>query len=140
MQEKDDYWQVRLNETLMHVIAAFNFLPGTKPARVETAIAGAVSGPGSRPLLTDPPLQLCLLPEVSQLGCLPRPDAALLARSPGRKQNPSGQSYCVDPCVGRHRHIKVRMRGFLFLFFARTLQNTVKRYKVHKKTEHKGMK
>ena len=102
-------------------------MPGTKPARVEAAAAAAAAGPGSRPLLTDPPLQLCLLPEVAQLGCLPRPEAAYLARSPGRKQKPSGQSYCLDPGVGRHRRVKVRMCAFLFLFFARTTQNTAKK-------------
>ena len=48
----------------MHVIPAFIFSPGTKPARVEAAAAAAAAGPGSRLLLTDPPLQLCLLPEV----------------------------------------------------------------------------
>ena len=63
----------------MHVIPAFSFfLWGTKPARVEAAAAAAAAaaGPGSRPLLTHPPLQLCLLPEVAQLGYLPRPEAA----------------------------------------------------------------
>ena len=67
----------------MHVIPAFSFFAGTKPARVEAAAAAAsaaaaaaASGPGSRPVLTDPPLQLCLLPEVAQLGYLLRPEAA----------------------------------------------------------------
>ena len=73
----------------MRVITAFSFLPGTKPARVEAAAAAAVAAavasaavaaaaadPGSRPLLTDPPLQLCLPPEMAQLSCLPRPEAA----------------------------------------------------------------
>ena len=65
----------------MHVIPAFSVLPGTKPTRVETAAApgaaaAAAAGPGSRPGLTDPPLQLCLLSEVAQLGSLPRPEAA----------------------------------------------------------------
>ena len=106
----------------MHVIPAFIFFAGTKPARVETAAATA--GPGSRLLLTDPPLQLCLLPEVVQLGCLPRLEAACLVRSPGRTHNPSDQSFCVDPGVGRYRHVKVRMCAFVFLSFARTLQNT----------------
>ena len=56
---------------------AFSLFAGTKPARVEEeAAAAAASGPGSRPVLTDPPLQLCLLPEVAQLGYLPRPEAA----------------------------------------------------------------
>ena len=46
------------------------FLPGTKPARVEAAAAGAAAaaaaaGPGSRLLLTDPPLQLRLPPEAA---------------------------------------------------------------------------
>ena len=39
-------------------------MPGTKPARVEAAAAAAAAaaaGPGSRPLLTDPPLQLAVL-------------------------------------------------------------------------------
>ena len=58
----------------MRVITAFSFLPGTKPARVEAAAAAAVAAavasaavaaaaadPGSRPLLTDPPLQLAVL-------------------------------------------------------------------------------
>ena len=58
-----------------------HFVPGTKPALVETAAAAAAAapaaaGPGSRLLLTDPPLQLRLLPEVAQLGHLPRPEAA----------------------------------------------------------------
>ena len=121
----------------MHVIPAFSFLPGTKPARVEAAAAAAAAaaataaaGPGSRLLPTDPPLQLCLLPEVTQLGGLPRPEAAQLARPPGRKQKPSGQIYCVDPGVGRHRHVKVRMCAFLLIFFARTPQNTAKKYKI----------
>ena len=48
-------------------------MPGTKPARVEAEAATATAGPGSRLLLTDPPLELFLLPEVVQLGCLPRP-------------------------------------------------------------------
>ena len=66
----------------MHVIAALSFLlTGTKPARVEAAgaaaaAAAAAADPGLRPLLTDLPLQLCLLPEVAQIGCLPRPEAS----------------------------------------------------------------
>ena len=40
-------------------------MPGTTPARVEAAAAAAVAaaaaGPGSRPMLTDPPLQLAVL-------------------------------------------------------------------------------
>ena len=43
--------------------------------------------------------------EVAELGCLPGPEAAQLAHPPGRKQKPSGQSYCVDPRVGRHGHV-----------------------------------
>ena len=38
----------------------------------------ALDPQGSRPLLTDPPLQLCMLPEAAQLGCLPGPEAAQL--------------------------------------------------------------
>ena len=57
--------------------------------------------------------------------------AAQLARSPGRKQKPSGKSYCVDLGVGGHRHVKVRMCAFLFIiWFARTPQNTVKKQKM----------
>ena len=85
--------------------------------------AGPGSSKGSRPLLTDPPFQLCLLPEVAQLGCLPWPEGAQLAHSPGRNQMLSGQSNCVDSGVGQHRHVKVRMCALLFIFFARTLQN-----------------
>ena len=47
---------------------------------------------GLRPLLTDPPLLLCLLSEAVHLGCLPGTDAAQLARSSGPKRKPSGQS------------------------------------------------
>ena len=53
---------------------------------VEAAPAAPAAVPVSWSLLTDPPLQLCLLPEVAQLGCLPRRETAQLARSPGRKQ------------------------------------------------------
>ena len=67
--------------------------------------------------MTDPPLQLCLLPEAAQLSCLPGPKAAKLARSPGRKHKPSGQSYCVDLGVGRHSLVKARMCAILFHLF-----------------------
>ena len=51
-------------------------MPGTKPARVKAAAsasasasaaaaAAAAAGPGLRPLLTDPALQLCFLQEVT---------------------------------------------------------------------------
>ena len=104
----------------------------SKPPAAAAAVAPA-SGPGSSKIaaLADrsPPLQLYLLPEVAQLGCLPGPEAAQLTRSPGRKQMLSGQIYCVDPGVGRHRHVKVRMCDFLFIFFAVTLQNTAKIHK-----------
>ena len=82
-------------------------LSGMKPARVEAAAPEqqhlqqhALDPQRSRSLLTDPLLQLCLLPEVTQLGCLPGPEAARQGRPPGLKQKPSGQSYCVDPVVG----------------------------------------
>ena len=68
------------------------------------------------------------MPEVAQLGCLLGPEAAQLASPLGQKQKRLGQSYCVNPGVGRHRHVKVRMGAFLFFFFARTPQNTAKRY------------
>ena len=75
---------------------------------------------GSWPPLTDPPLQLFLLPEVTHIGCLPGPEAPWLARSLVRKQKPSGQSCCVDLGVGLHGAVKVRMRLFLNLFRAHT--------------------
>ena len=111
-------------------------MPGRKPARVE-AVAAAAAGSGSRPLLIDPSLQLCLLPEVAQLGYLPRPGAAWLACSPGRKRKPSGQSYCVDPGVWRHRHVKVWMCAFLSP--SRTHHKVLlKNAKHKKKTEYNG--
>ena len=64
---------------MMHITPAFIVLMGRKPARVQTAAAAtrpAPAGPGSRPLLTDPSLQLFLLPEVAQLGRLPSLEAA----------------------------------------------------------------
>ena len=100
--------------------------------RSSSSITGSMQAPdpqGLRPLLTDPSLHLCLLAEAAQLGCLPGLEAAQLARSPGRKQKPSGESCCVDLGVGGHRHVKVRICPFLFLFFARTPQNNEKKYK-----------
>ena len=62
---------------------------------------------GSRPLLTDPPLQLCLLAEAAQLGCLPGPEAAQLARSPERilrrsRGRTTQARQSADACLSRH--------------------------------------
>ena len=93
---------------------------------------------GSRPLLSDPPLRLCLLLEVAQLGCLPGPEAAEVARSPGRNEMLSGRSFCVDPGVGRHLHVKVRMCAIRFILFVRTPRNTAKKKrKVGKKEQNR---
>ena len=58
-----------------------------------------------------------------QLGFVPRTEAALLARSLRRKPKPSGESYCVEPGVGRHRPVKEQMCAFYLSFCSHT-QNT----------------
>ena len=74
----DIFWRVSLKLELFSATLRFHchrsnpcvqfFLPGTKPARVEAAAAAeavaavaAAAGPGSRPLPTDPLLQLAVL-------------------------------------------------------------------------------
>ena len=66
-------------------------------AAAPTAVPGfsRIVAPADRSTTPD----VGLLPEAAQLGCLPGPETAQLARSSGWKQKPSGQSCRVDPSV-----------------------------------------
>ena len=110
----------------MNVIPAFSTYAGDE-ARTRRSRS---SNSNSRPRITAPADRSTALAVLAAGGSRARLLAeavSCLASSVAEaKQKPSGQSYCVDPGVGRHRHVRVRMCAFVFLFFARTLQNTAK--------------
>ena len=124
----------------MHAIPAFIFFAGNEACTRRSSSSSSSSS--SRPRIAARADRSTASAVLAAGGgaarLLAEPRSCLASSSPGRKQKPSIQSYCVGPGVGRLRHVKVRMCAFLFLFFARTLQNTAKKYKIQKKTEHNG--
>ena len=123
------------------------FLPGTKPARVEAAAAAeavaavaAAAGPGSRPLLTDPLLQLAVLAVGGGAARLLAEAGSCLASSfAGAEAEAIGSGLLRRP---RGRAAQARQSADVCLslyLFAGIPRNAAKQYKQQKNTKHYGM-